>query len=380
MSEPRGAAVIAFYLPQFHPIPENDRFWGPGFTEWTHVAAARGLYPGHHQPKLPGMLGFYDLRSPEARMAQADLARCHGVAAFMYWHYWFAGRRLLELPFREAVESGKPDLPFCLGWANHSWTGVWYGRPKRVLIEQTYPGRADFEAHFEAILPALRDKRYFRVEGRPLFLVFQPMDLPDPKGFCELWRALARRSGLPGLHLVGFGHERWDSTRHGFDASVLHGPRRSRIEGWRSRLRAPGGPRVYSYRRYVERGFPRVASPLDYPVVLSNWDNTPRRGRRGFVIKGSTPQLFRRHLRDALASVAHRPPEHRIVFLKSWNEWAEGNYVEPDQRFGAAYLEAIRCEVERASAARAPLRRSASRPYASARAPGDRRRRPSSNA
>jgi len=350
---PRAPSVIAFYLPQFHPIPENDEFWGPGFSEWTHVAAARPLYRGHRQPKLPGQLGFYDLRTPETRGAQAELARSHGLAGFMYWHYWFAGRRLLERPFLEVLRSGDPDFPFCLGWANTSWTGVWYGAPERILVEQTYPGRADFEAHFEAVLPAFLDPRYLRVEGRPLFLVFRPLEMPDPKAFCDLWRTLARRAGLPGLHLVGFGNPRWDPTQQGYDASVLEGPRirrsRKRLQGWRSWPRALlRRPLVSSYRRYVESGLPAVASPLDYPVALSNWDNTPRSGRHGVVLEGSTPELFRRHLREALEQVADRPPDHQLVFLKSWNEWAEGNYVEPDQEFQMAYLEVLREELARA--------------------------------
>jgi hypothetical protein len=347
--------VIAFYLPQFHPTAENDAFWGAGFPEWTHVASANPLYRGPRQPKIPGELGFYDLRTPETREAQAGLARAHGIAGFFYWHYWFAGRRLLRRPFEEVLASGKPDFPFCLGWANESWTGRWHNPPERILCEQTYGGRADFEAHFETVLPALRDPRYLRVEEHPLFAVYRPNELPDAKAFCDLWRALAARAGLPGLHLVGFGHRRWDPTQHGFDASILHGIHlpglRKSTRGWRGRLRAlRGRPVVYSYRRFVERGLPEVASPLDYPVALSNWDNTPRAGKRGIVLEGGTPELFRQHLREAIGRVASRRPDQRIVFLKSWNEWAEGNYVEPDRQFGTAYLEVIRDEVARASA------------------------------
>ncbi|HEY5658656.1 MAG TPA: glycoside hydrolase family 99-like domain-containing protein [Myxococcota bacterium] len=339
--------LIALYLPQFHPIPENDRFWGAGFTEWTNVAAARPLYRGHEQPRLPGELGFYDLRVAETRAAQAALARAAGIEGFCYWHYWFGGQRLLERPFQEVLESGEPDFPFCLGWANDHWTGVWYGAPDCLLVEQTYPGLDDYRAHFEAILPALRDRRYLRVGDKPLFAVFRPMTLPDPKEFCALWRELAERAGLLGLHLVGFGHRRWDPTQWGFDASVQHGPRvphRFRaLGGLRARLlRLFGRPMVYPYRRYIRRALHSTGSPLDYPLVLPNWDNTPRSGTRGFVLHGSTPSLFREHLQRELARVAARPPEQRIVFIKSWNEWAEGNYLEPDRRFGRAYLDALR--------------------------------------
>jgi hypothetical protein len=354
MSQPGAPRLIALYLPQFHPIPENDRFWGPGFTEWTNVATARRLYRGHEQPKLPGELGFYDLRLAETRSAQAALARDAGIEGFCYWHYWFGGHRVLEQPFEAVLESGEPDFPFCLCWANDHWTGVWYGAPDRVLLEQTYPGAADHRAHFEAILPALRDRRYLRVGGCPLFAVFQPMTLPDPKAFCALWRELAERAGLPGLHLVAFGAGCWDPTQWGFDASVQHSPRIPRRfrspRGLRVRLlHLRGRPIVYPYRRYVERERYAAASPFDYPIVLPNWDNTPRSGKLGFVLEGSTPELFRRPLRRELERVAQRRPEQRIVFLKSWNEWAEGNYLEPDRRFGRAYLDVVREEWERAA-------------------------------
>ena len=359
MSEPGAPRLIALYLPQFHPIPENDRFWGPGFTEWTNVAAARPLYRGHEQPKLPGELGFYDLRLAETRSAQAALARSAGIEGFCYWHYWFGGHRVLERPFQEVLESGEPDFPFCLCWANSDWTGTWYGAPDRILVEQTYPGTADYRAHFEAILPALRDRRYLRVGDRPLFAVFQPTHLPDPKEFCALWRELAERAGLPGLHLVGLSRRRWDPTQWGFDASLQHSPRIPRrfrsLWGLRARLlHLRGRPVAYPYRRYIEREMHSTGSPLDYPLVLSNWDNTPRAGKFGFVLEGSTPEHFRHHLRRELERVAQRRPEQRIVFLKSWNEWAEGNYLEPDRRFGRAYLEVVREEHDRAARGAVP--------------------------
>jgi lipopolysaccharide biosynthesis protein len=342
--------VIAFYLPQYYPTPENDAFWGAGFTEWTNVAAARPLFRGHDQPKIPGELGFYDLRLPETRRAQAELARAHGVEAFLYWHYWFGGRRVLDRPFAEVLEQGEPSLPFCLGWANQSWTGVWYGAPERVLIEQTYPEPADHEEHFEALLPAFRDPRYLRVDGRPLFLVYDPEDLPAPRDFASTWRKQSRSAGLGDLYLMGLGSRRWDPVASGFDAAARHGfwlpGLRRQLGGWRARLRGwRRRPVVYAYRDFVDRGFPEVVSDRDYPVALSNWDNSPRSGENGLVLQGGTPQLFRRHLREAIACVADRPPDRQIVFVKSWNEWAEGNYLEPDRRFGRAYLEAIRDEV-----------------------------------
>ncbi len=339
--------LIALHLPQFHPVSENDTAWERGFTEWTHMARARRLYPGHDQPRFPADLGYYDLRLAEARIAQAELARQYGIEGFCYWHYWFAGRQLLERPVQEIVASGEPDFPFCIAWANASWTGIWYGAPGRTLVEQTYPGVDDHERHFHSILPTLSDPRYMRVDDKPLLLIFQPLEIPDVRKFCDLWRNLAARAGLPGIHLVGFGQERFSPANFGFDGSVLHVPRLNPLsEGhygthrlWHRLL---GLPAIYSYRRYVERGFPHVESHLDYPVAVSNWDNTPRAGRRGSVLHGSTPKLFARHLRDAVQRVADRSPEHQIVFIKSWNEWAEGNYLEPDLRHGRGYLEAVR--------------------------------------
>src|SRR3990170_1056122 len=214
--------LICFYLPQFHPTPENDAWWGKGFTEWRNVAKAKPLFPGHYQPHLPADLGFYDLRLPEARQAQADIARQYGIHGFCYYHYWFAGRRLLERPFNEVVVSGEPEFPFCLCWANQSWTGIWHGTPKRILIEQTYPGIEDHRQHFETLLSAFHDKRYLKVEGKPLFVVYSPMDLPDSPRVMELWRELAVRAGLPGLFFVAEHWDpEWDPKPYGYDAVVM---------------------------------------------------------------------------------------------------------------------------------------------------------------
>ncbi|MBM3573650.1 MAG: lipopolysaccharide biosynthesis protein, partial [Alphaproteobacteria bacterium] len=199
---PPRARVLALYLPQYHPIPENDRFWGPGFTEWTNVVRGRPLFLGHRQPILPGELGLYDLRLPEVWELQAELARQHGIEGFVHWHYWFAGRRVLERPTEGWLATGRPRLPFALGWANHSWSGRWAGRPGQILIEQTFPGRDDHVAHFFYLRPFFEDPRYIRVQGKPLFLVFDPFAFPDLPLFINTLREEAARAGLPGLHLV----------------------------------------------------------------------------------------------------------------------------------------------------------------------------------
>jgi lipopolysaccharide biosynthesis protein len=355
------ARLISLYLPQFHPIPENDAWWGRGFTEWTNTAKARPMFKGHYQPHLPADLGFYDLRLPETRAAQAELARSYGIEAFCYYHYWFAGRRLIERPFNEVLSSGEPDFPFCLCWANQSWTGIWHGAPNRVLVEQTYPGLEDHRAHFQVLLAAFRDRRYVTVDGKPLFVVYNPSDLPDSLRVTDLWRELALEAGLTGLFLVAEASRRdWDPKAHGFDATLaVHLPPRRQRQPTHNPLKAirwryadwRGLPTVHDYddfvRELISPGVPGIES---FPCLIPNWDNTPRSGANGLVLHGSTPEAFRRHVRRALERVSAPTPEHRLIFVKSWNEWAEGNHLEPDLKFGLQYLEAIRDELARQDA------------------------------
>ena len=348
----RRARAIALYLPQFHPIPENDEWWGKGFTEWTNTAKAKPVFRGHYQPHVPADLGFYDLRVPETREAQAALAHRYGIEGFCYYHYWFAGRRILERPFNEVLHSGEPDFPFCLCWANATWSGVWYGEPNRVLIEQTYPGRADHEAHFRALLPAFTDQRYIRMDGKPVFLIFQPNELPDAAATLAFWRAMATDAGLGGLHIAGmaFSHD-WNPAAHGFDARITQPAwpdtrwisRRQPLRWAQNKLRIWRGlPTILSYRSFSERELPTAAAnDAWYPCLAHAWDNTPRSGCNGFVLDGATPQAFLRALNNAVAALAHRPLERRLIFLKSWNEWAEGNHLEPDLRFRTEFLQAI---------------------------------------
>jgi len=344
------ARAIAFYLPQYFPIPENDEWWGAGFTEWTNTARARKLFPGHQQPTLPSELGFYDLRVPETRQAQSDLARQHGVEAFAYWHYWFGnGSRILERPFTEVLHGGFPEISFCLAWANQTWSGIWHGAKDRVLRAQLYPGPEDERAHFETVLPAFRDARYLRVDDRPVFYVFRPEDLPSASEFVARWQAMARAAGLPGLYLVAemsdvHGRIRYSSGEaDGFDASVyMRLPAiRSRSAVLRMRLmrKLMRGPEIYPYNPSIMND--SITGPHIQPCVYPNWDNTPRSRRGGVVLTGATPEKFRRNVEDAVASISGRPREERLLWIKSWNEWAEGNHLEPDLVHGRAWLEAL---------------------------------------
>ena len=346
--------VIAFYLPQYHPIPENDEWWGTGFTEWTNAAKAKPLFQGHHQPHVPADLGFYDLRVSETRMAQAALAREYGIEAFCYYHYWFAGKRLIERPFNEVLESGQPDFPFCLCWANASWTGIWHGNPGRILIEQTYPGAADYQAHFKELLKAFNDKRYLKVDGKPLFIIYKPKDVPNVRDVARLFRQMAEKAGLPGLYLVGVTHhDGWEPKINGFDATVVQNlpgltgtiPWRHPILKLKSRLQG-GRITVYRYKDLLNSFVPETTKQLEcLPCVIPSWDNSPRSGMNGLIMTGSTPELFRQSLRKAFDNVSAKPVDHRLVFLKSWNEWAEGNHMEPDLKFSHGYLDVLRSEL-----------------------------------
>jgi lipopolysaccharide biosynthesis protein len=350
------ARVIAFHLPQFHPTPENDAWWGKGFTEWTNTAKAKPLFPGHYQPHLPADLGFYDLRLPQARQAQAELAREHGIAGFCYYHYWFGGRRILEKPVNDILLSREPDFPFCLCWANHSWNSAWQGT-EEMLIEQVYPGWDDHAAHFDWLLQAFKDPRYLKVDDKPIFVIYRPDDIPNVTDVMSFWRERAVKAGLPDLHIVGVSNrnEAWDPRPRGMDASAMQAlPRRDgriprRYLSLKTKLAMQGNKHELTIWDYKEvlgillRG--NQPDWRDYPIVLPNWDNTPRAGMRGLVFHNATPELFRGHLREAIARVQPRPVGDRIVFLKAWNEWAEGNYVEPDQKWGRAWLEVIRDEV-----------------------------------
>lgn len=353
MSTGQPPASVAFYLPQFHPIPENDRWWGQGFTEWTNVRAAKPLFRGHHQPRVPERLGYYDLRDPDIRAQQADLAQQFGIAAFCYYHYWFNGHRLLERPFDEVLSSGQPDFPFMICWANENWTRVWDGGERNVLIEQKYSDRDDLD-HFRVLAPALADPRYVTLDGRPVLLVYKIGLLPDAARTADTWRAEADRLGLAPPYLCSVesaGDAHRDPRSYGFDAAVEFAPQPRHLPKWRrtnhvleslaakSILPRRFGHHIFRYDAIIER---LAAKPApDHPwfrAITPGWDNTPRRRTGGLIIRDSTPERFEQWATDVLRESAARHSE--FVFINAWNEWAEGAYLEPDQQHGTAYLEA----------------------------------------
>ncbi len=381
----KKARVIAFYLPQFHPIPENDKWWGKGFTEWTNVAKAKPLFKGHLQPRIPADLGFYDLRMSEVREAQANLAREAGIEGFCYWHYWFGnGKMLLERPFKEVLESGSPNFPFCLGWANHSWTNKTWDKAKRftptgILQEQKYLGEEDYTNHFYYVLNAFKDKRYIRVDDKPVFVVFAPLAIPNVKIFIDLWNSLAIKNGLKGIHFVGIvGNSSTRSIRNngsrlsysllsnnkvakerynhiiglGFDAVNSRGQHRAEMltKGSIKRILIRfvnekfDGLIVdkYKYKDIIKHLYVEEDKWENvYPTIIPNYDRSPRIGKKHNIWYGSTPKLFGENIVDALKLVENKNDEHKLIFLKSWNEWAETNFVEPDIVFGKGYLEIL---------------------------------------
>ena len=347
--------MIAFYLPQYHPIPENDAWWGEGFTDWRNVVKARPRFRRHYQPHVPSELGLYDLRDPDVRERQAALARDHGISAFCYFHYWFVGRRLLGHPLDQVLARRRPDLPFCLCWANENWTRVWDGRNDQVLIAQDY-SEEDDRAHMRWLAEVFRDERYFRVDDKPLFLVYRARDLPDPGRTTQVWRQEARAHGAGELFLArveSFDDERDDPRELGFDAAVEFQPdmtRRPRSlrrgRGW-DLLRRLGissqafaSNKVLEYAEFVQTALAKpTPAYVRFPCVTPSWDNSPRRSEGAWIVKGSTPDLYEQWLREA---VLRAPEENPLVFVNAWNEWAEGNHLEPCERWGRAYLEATR--------------------------------------
>ncbi len=349
------ARLIAFYLPQFHPIPENDGWWGKGFTEWTNVANAQPQFSGHHQPHIPADLGFYDLRLPEARTAQADLARQYALEGFCYWHYWFHGRRLLQRPFDEVLALGQPDFPFCLAWANESWSRRWLGEPRDILISQTYSPEDDLD-HALWLVRAFSDPRYIQVHGRPLFLIYRPLDLPEPRRTTDTFRIECIKHGLPEPYLLGInGHCRQVDCRNlGFDGTLNFEPQLGILPDFAeddvrlSKLRRNtrlgvlnAKLKIYDYaeaRRLMqeERDFPVI------PCIFVGWDNTPRRGSNSIIILNSRPEVFESGLAALIKQVIDQPYDERLVFVNAWNEWAEGNHLEPDLTNGLKFLNAIK--------------------------------------
>lgn len=360
LPSPLPATLVAFYLPQFHPIAENDAWWGRGFTEWRNVVRALPQFEGHAQPQLPGELGYYDLRNPQTMRDQAGLAREYGIGAFCFYFYWFGGKTLLESPLEQWLQDESIDLPYCLCWANESWSRSWDGRTDDVLIEQGHD-EADDLAFIAHVSRYLRDPRYLRTDGKPLLLVYRPGLLPDARATAERWRTWCRDNGIGEIALAYVqGFERPDPRDIGFDAAVEFPPNLAtpaNITG-RQRLINPGfSGQVLDWRELAAnyRQRPMPAYRL-FPGVNCGWDNEPRRPGRGRTYLHASPRGYRDWLHDTIASrLASVPACDRLVFVNAWNEWAEGAVLEPDSRLGHAWLQATRSALQRAAGLPAPV-------------------------
>jgi lipopolysaccharide biosynthesis protein len=349
---PNFPRFIAFYLPQFYPTPYNDEWWGKGFTEWTKVVNARPRFRGHYQPHLPADLGFYDLRLPETREAQAELAREYGVYGFCYYHYWFNGRRILERPLDEVLALGKPDFPFCVCWANENWTRAWEGDVRNVLLEQHYSADDDV-AHIRSLVPTLADSRYIRIEGKPLVLIYRTEILPDPQRTAETWRQEAKKAGLGDLFLMSvasnYVRNGQDPSKVGFDAAMRFQPNSqaflaSRFVRAFRVLKSPRrNDRVFDYHDLYKRwAASSRPSYRNFECVTPMWDNSARLRRKACSFENSTPERYEVWLREAVGRTQPDQEGQKWVFINAWNEWGEGCHLEPCQKWGRAYLEATK--------------------------------------
>jgi glycosyltransferase involved in cell wall biosynthesis len=352
--------AIAFYLPQFHPIPENDRWWGKGFTDWNNVRAGRSNFPGHYQPHVPIGLGYYDLRETQVLQKQTELAKAYGIYGFCFYYYWFDGKVLLDLPIRRMLESGKPDFPFCICWANENWTRRWDGREDDVLIAQSHSPEDDVN-FIRRVENALLQKNYIRVRGKPLLLVYRPSLFPDSLATTERWRDYFRRKGHGELHLVMIRsfHDQTAPEVYGFDAAVQFPPHfptptiTSLIAGKEEKFKGT----IYDYTDLrslaLEQLITASSTGKTYAAVVPSWDNTARRGSHAAIFANSSPEAYYEWLSATVEQVQKKEEaDERLIFINAWNEWAEGAHLEPDERYRYAWLNATRLALEAGSSRR----------------------------
>jgi lipopolysaccharide biosynthesis protein len=349
--------LIAIYLPQFHPFKENNEWWGKGFTEWRNVARARPRFPRHYQPHIPGDLGFYDLRLPEIRNEQAKMAREHGIYGFCYYHYWFNGHLLMERPLEDMLKSGEPDFPFMICWANENWTRVWDGGEKQILIKQDYSYEDDMN-HIKYLIKFFKDPRYIRVDGKPVLAIYRTTKFPDIDQTIKIWRNEARKEKLE-LYICRFESftEREEKyLTQEIDAAVQFQPHDHDLyskhklffnKGLNYLCRKINIPELFSlklsYVKYVQY---LLKQPLPlykcYPCVMPMWDNSPRRKHGFFAFYNSNPLTFGKWLKHIVQEFSPYSDEENFIFINAWNEWAEGNHLEPDLKWGTSYLEEVK--------------------------------------
>lgn len=365
MSSEKDIKFLAYYLPQFHPIPENDAWWGKGFTEWTNVTKAKPLFRGHYQPILPADLGFYDLRLPEVQEAQSKLALEYGVDGFIYYQYWFGnGKMLLERPAEAMLENSDIKIPFCFCWANETWKGIWHGLDNPdVLIEQEYNGREDYVNYFNYLLPFFKDKRYIKVDNKPMFHIYKMDEIPDLDLFCNTFNSLAVQNGFEEIYFVAthgnlqkvvtnsnfygqVGVDIFNSMRYEqsfiFGSDTLTGKIERKIYESLKLSIVKRNPFVLDYKIATQKLNVQFKHHKHIACVFPNWDNSARSGKKSMIFKNSTPQLFKEHLSKTLRELKNQKDTPRFLVIKSWNEWAEGNYLEPDRKYRHQFLNAVK--------------------------------------
>lgn len=362
--------IFAYYLPQYHSIPENDQWWGKGFTEWTNVTKAKPLFKGHEQPIFPGELGYYDLRIPEIQENQAKLANEYGIDGFIYYQYWFdTNKMLLEKPAEAMLKNKKVDVPFCFCWANETWKGIWHGMDSNnVLIEQKYRGRNGYNTYFEYLLPFFNDERYIKIDNKPMFHVYRIQDIPDLDIFIDTFNDLARKNGFEGIYLVATGNEKNKIIRSNNDISAVVGLDSFTKMRYGSHFYFPSNhllgrlerslkhrlkildntpiekrrkPIKIDYEKEIKRLHPKYETSKYVPCVFPNWDNSARSGTKSLIFYNSNPKTWKAHLKQVVFNYLKHEKNPPFVVIKSWNEWAEGNYIEPDQKYGRGWLEAV---------------------------------------
>jgi len=351
-SNGRTVKTIAFYLPQFHRIPENDLWWGKGFTEWNNVIRAKPLFRSHYQPKLPADLGFYDLSAESTQVAQAELATSFGIHGFCYYYYWFNGKKLLNQPIENMLKSGNPDFPFCVCWANENWSRNWDGQNKQVLMEQSYSKESNL-ALIHEFIKMMKDPRYIKHNGKPVLLVYRIKIIPNWLETAEMWRAECRKAGVGEIHLcsIRFGLEPLEGMpeQHGLDSYVMFPPQDMSFVDAKTNvqdLNSGFGGTMYSYDEVVDADVSRFRPGYQWPVhrgAMLGWDNTARRLTSARVFVGCTPMRYRSWIKQILEQEErHNPNNESLLFVNAWNEWAEGTTLEPDQKFNTGYLEATK--------------------------------------
>ena len=363
------AKIIALYLPQFHPIKENDEWYGKGFTEWTNVAKAKPLFKGHKQPRIPADLGFYDLRLPEVLYQQAEMAEKYGVSGFAFYHYWFGnGKQLLEKPFQMILQDKNYVFPFMLHWANGSWfKKMWNvdGHGDKMLIEQIYPGEDDAIQHFYALLPAFKDKRYIRIDGKIPFTIDQPMKSPEIFKMMDIWRKLAQKERIGEFLFIAHSahREEVDALNRGgvdsllssnglykgqYDAFIDSQYRKVMYKDSKSKAKfiirkKLGFANTYDYQEALDCAFGEYDKDIRcFPEIFPRFDHSPRSKGKELIYINDTPELFKKYVSKALDIIKNKSEERQVIFIRAWNEWGEGNYLEPDLDTGVGYLEAIK--------------------------------------